>query len=208
VNAKSAIARCFPSVDARLSQVPVPPGSGFFRRPPPASSQEMAREWRWRTRAEQLRGAPRPVEDCCEERRLERESLRLGAHLQLLPRRRRTPDRPGHGGPGFRTLPRPAPADVDDPLDGDASSVRIAPDLGGWGSRAGWEGIPRSIHHRYVQHDGTERQGRGHQEGNARRHRGEPGALPRRGLAEEDRPREAIGGRHEEALHGAVRQGR
>ena len=47
MNAKWAIARCFPSIDAWLTPVPVPPGSGFFRRVPPASGQEMAPEWRW-----------------------------------------------------------------------------------------------------------------------------------------------------------------
>jgi hypothetical protein len=56
VNAKSAITRCFPSIDARLSPLPVPPGSGFFRRPPPGSGQEMAPDWRWRSRVEHSDG--------------------------------------------------------------------------------------------------------------------------------------------------------
>ena len=57
MNTKWAIARCFPRIDAWLTPLPVPPGSGFFRRLPPGSGQEMAPEWRWPSGVEHRYGA-------------------------------------------------------------------------------------------------------------------------------------------------------
>jgi hypothetical protein len=74
-----------------------PPRSAWLRVLPAPSARfrprNGARMALARPRGTQLRDAPRPVEDRCAERRVERESLRLGPHLQLLPDRRRKSDR-------------------------------------------------------------------------------------------------------------------